>query len=358
MRRKVNSGQPRLAVKGIAPLRSSPLSKALTSVKLGLVKIQAGILLTCSLASIAYLLRLVPGLNLFSPLILAILLGILVRNALGTPPHCQAGISFAMKRILRFAVVLLGIQLSFLQVLSVGFTGLFIIVTTLLSTFWFTCWLGKRLGIHSGLTHLIAAGTSICGASAVIATSTATESSDEDVAYSVAIVTLFGTLSMLLYPLLSGQLQLTPEAFGLWCGVSIHEVAQVIAAAFQASPISGEIASISKLSRVLWLAPMILMVGILSKGTEPQRKAQVTIPWFIIYFMLLILLNSLNIFPQGFKTIIGQINQVLLTIAMAAMGLETKLNQIQRIGVKPLYLGALSWLFISILSYGLIEFFY
>lgn len=333
-------------------------SKTIQQVKFRLAQIQPGILLTSLLAAIAYLLRLVPGLNVLSPLILAILLGILLRNSVGIPQDCQAGISFAMKKLLRFAVVLLGIQLSLLQVFSVGFTGLIIIVTTLLSTFWFTCWAGQRLGIHSRLTHLIAAGTSICGASAVIATSTATESSDEDITYAIAIVTLFGTLSMLLYPLLSGQLQLTPEAFGLWCGVSIHEVAQVIAAAFQASSISGEVASISKLSRVLWLAPVILMVGFLSKGSEPKAKARFTIPWFIVYFMLLILLNSLNLFPQSFKTLIGQINQVLLTISMAAMGLETRLNQMQKIGLKPLYLGALSWLFISIFSYGLIELFY
>jgi uncharacterized integral membrane protein (TIGR00698 family) len=356
MRRKVNRYSSQPAVKVATALQSNFSSKAITPVKSSLTQIQPGILLTSSLAAIAFLLRLIPGFNVFSPLILAILLGILVRNTLGMPPNCQAGISFAMKRILRFAVVLLGVQLSVLQVFSVGFTGLFIIAATLLSTFWLTCWFGKHLGIHSRLTYLIAAGTSICGASAVIATSTTTDSSDEDVTYAVAIVTLFGTLSMLLYPLLSGQLQLTPEAFGLWCGVSIHEVAQVIAAAFQASSVSGEVASISKLSRVLGLAPMILILSFLSKRTKP--RTQIAIPWFVIYFMLLILLNSLNLIPPGLKAIVGQLNQILLTVSMVAMGLETRLNHIQKIGLKPLYLGALSWLFISIFSYGLIELFY
>ncbi|MEB3293552.1 MAG: putative sulfate exporter family transporter [Synechococcales bacterium] len=354
MRKKVNHAKSFAIGKIVTALQAQFFSQTITQFKLSLAQIHSGLLLASGVAAIAYLLRLAPGFNLLSPLILAILLGILVRNTIGAAPKCQAGIQFAMRRILRFAVALLGVQLSLLQVLSVGMTGLMIASVTLLGTFWLTCWMGERLGVNSGLVRLIAAGTSICGASAVIATSTTTQNSDEDIAYAVGIVTLFGTISMLFYPLLTGQLK--PEAFGLWCGVSIHEVAQVIAAAFQASPISGEIATISKLSRVLWLAPIILMLGTVSKASHP--KSQVTFPWFIACFMLLILLNSLNLIPHALKMIIGQFNQVLLTLSMAAMGLETRLNQIQRIGLKPLYLGAISWLFISIVSYGLIQVFY
>ncbi|MBN8562725.1 MAG: putative sulfate exporter family transporter [Leptolyngbya sp. UWPOB_LEPTO1] len=356
MRHKTNNIKPFAAIKIVTAFQGDVFSQAIAQIKISLVKIQSGVWLVCGLTAIAYLLRLIPGFTLFSPLILAILLGILVQNTIGVAPKHQAGIHFAMRRILRFAVILLGVQLSLLQVLSVGITGLLIIIATLLSTFWLTCWVGQHLGVSPSLTRLIAAGTSICGASAVIATSTTTESGDEDITYAIGIVTLFGTVSMLLYPLLSGQLNLTPEAFGLWCGVSIHEVAQVLAAAFQVNSVSGEIASISKLSRVLWLVPMMLMLGAISKA--PQSKSRITIPWFVVYFMLLILLNSLNLIPQQIKTMTGQVNQFLLTISMAAMGLETRLNQIQKIGLRPLYLGALSWLFISISSYGLIQILY
>jgi uncharacterized integral membrane protein (TIGR00698 family) len=356
MRHKANSIKSLKAMKTATALQGDFLSQTIAQLKLSLVKIQSGIGLVCGVTAIAYLLRLLPGFTLFSPLILAILLGILVQNTIGLAPKYQAGVHFAMRRILRFAVILLGVQLSLAQVLSVGITGLLITITTLLSTFLFTCWVGQRLGVSPSLTRLIAAGTSICGASAVIATSATTESGDEDITYAIGIVTLFGTISMLLYPVLSGQLHLTPAAFGLWCGVSIHEVAQVLAAAFQINSISGEIASISKLSRVLWLVPIILMLGAISKA--PQSKSRIAIPWFVVYFMLLILLNSLNLIPQSLRTMTGQVNQLLLTISMAAMGLETRLNQIQKIGLKPLYLGALSWLFISISSYGLIQLLY
>ena len=321
-----------------------------------------GIYLMIALAGAAYLLRSLPIFQLFSPLIIAIILGMIFRNTIGMPVNCQAGVTFAMKRILRFAIALLGLQLSIAQVLAIGVKGIVLIILTLFITFGFTYWLGRQLGVSKSLTYLIASGTSICGASAVIATSTATQSCDRDTTYAVAIVTIFGTLSMFLYPLLPNLLSLTPETFGIWCGASIHEVAQVLAASYQVSPISGELASITKLSRVLWLAPVILMITyIYSKRKQDhgdRPAAAIAIPWFIFYFILLIALNSLNVFPMEFKSAIEQINKFLLTISMAAMGMETKIMHLRQTGLKPLYLGAFSWLFISILSLGLIKAFY
>jgi uncharacterized integral membrane protein (TIGR00698 family) len=321
-----------------------------------------GLYLTIALAGIAYLLRNLPIFALFSPLIIAIMLGILFRNIIGMPAYCQVGVTFSMKRILRFAIILLGMQLSFVQVLAIGVKGIGLIIFTLFSTFGFTYWLGKQLGVSKNLTYLIASGTSICGASAVVATSSATHSSDRDTTYAVAIVTIFGTLSMILYPLLPTLINLTPETFGIWCGASIHEVAQVLAAAYQVSPISGELASITKLSRVLWLAPVILGISYLYSQRKQNYNhlspTAIAIPWFVFYFILLIILNSLNIFPTEFKSAIEIVNKFLLTISMAAMGLETKLQQLRETGLKPLYLGAGSWLFISTVSYGLVKMFY
>ena len=327
-----------------------------------LYKLGAGITLTSGLALLATFLHTLPGLELFSPLILAILLGILVRNTVGTPQVCQLGITFSLKRILKLAIILLGLQLSLKQVIDVGAVGLSIVTLTLIATFVFTCWLGKRLGVDRKLAQLIAAGTSICGASAVIATNVVVDGHDEDVAYAVAMVTVFGTASMLLYPLLPGLLDLTPQAFGLWCGASIHEVAQVIAAAFQDGKVSGEIATISKLSRVMLLAPMVLGLGLISARKHQNGKKlnlrQMPIPWFVLYFLGMIILNSLNIFPEDAKAVVIQINQFLLAISLAAMGLETSLLKLKQAGIKPLYLGAASWLFVSIFSLALVKIFY
>ena len=171
-----------------------------------------GLLLTSVVAASAYGLRQLPGMATFSPMILAILIGIAVHNLVGTPAIARPGITFSLRRLLRIAIILLGLQLTITQVIEVGGRGIGIIAATLLATFAFTVWMGKLLGVDRKLAQLIAAGTSICGASAVIATNTVTNAPDEDVAYAVACVTVFGSVAMFAYPLLPGLLHLDPHA--------------------------------------------------------------------------------------------------------------------------------------------------
>jgi uncharacterized integral membrane protein (TIGR00698 family) len=213
-----------------------------------------GLTLTALIAGASFSLRQLPGVSTFSPMILAIGIGIGFHNMIGTPRAAKAGIVFSLRKILRIAIILLGLQLTAGQVMEVGATGLAVIALTLISTFLFTTWLGRMLGVERKLSELIAAGTSICGASAVIATNTVTGAHDEDVAYAVACVTVFGSIAMFVYPLLPGLLHLDPHAYGLWAGSSIHEIAQVVAASFQDGPKAGEFGTIAKLSRVMMLA--------------------------------------------------------------------------------------------------------
>lgn len=346
---------PRSSQLGSSASQVSPIH---SSVRKQPDSIWLGLLLTASLALLATALHRLPGLHFLSSLILAVILGIVVRNSLTVPAACQPGIRFTLKRILRLAIILLGLRLSVAQILAVGPKGLGIVAFVLGSTFVFTCWLGRQLGVSQQLSQLIASGTSICGASAVIATNSVVEGSDEDVAYAVTIVTVFGTLSMLLYPLLSSWLALTPEAFGVWAGASIHEVAQVVAAAFQTSQVSGELATIAKLSRVMFLIPVMLMLGVLSFRRQAGTPQKLPIPWFVLGFVALIGVNSLQILPVTLTENITQGNKFLLTVALVAMGLETKLQKFKQMGLRPLYLGAAAWLFISCLSLGLVEAFY
>ena len=184
-----------------------------------------GLLMSLIIAASAYWLREVPGLATSSPLILAILIGIVFHNLAGTPAIAKPGVAFSMRRILRLGIILLGFQLTAGQIIEVGYRGFLIIATTLTATFLFTVWMGRLLGVERKLAQLIAAGTSICGASAVIATNTVTNGDDEDVAYAVACVTIFGSVAMFTYPLLPAVLHLDPHAYGLWTGASIHEIA-------------------------------------------------------------------------------------------------------------------------------------
>jgi len=319
-----------------------------------------GLLLTTTIAGLAFALREVPGVANFSPMILAIVIGMAFHNIIGTPLRAKAGVTFSLRRILRFAIILLGLQLTAQQIVEVGPRGFAIIVVTLLATFAFTTWLGRILGVESKLTELIAAGTSICGASAVIATNTVTRGHDEDVAYAVACVTIFGSVAMFAYPVLPGLLHLDPHAFGLWTGASIHEIAQVVAASFQDGQSSGEYGTIAKLSRVMLLAPTVIALGVLAARRKSYHATasateKAPMPWFLVGFIALVALNSLIDIPAEAKNVLVPLTTVLLSISLAAMGLETDISKLKAKGLKPLMLGAASSLFIASFSLALIK---
>jgi uncharacterized integral membrane protein (TIGR00698 family) len=341
----------------VPPLNPEPLQEEGWS-KLHAAGIWPGLFLTAIVAAAAFALRQIPGVGTLSPMILAILLGIGFHNIVGTPSWAKAGVTFSLRRVLRAAIILLGLQLTITQVIEVGGRGLLIIVLTLVATFAFTVWTGRLLGVERKLTQLIAAGTSICGASAVIATNTVTEANDEDVAYAVACVTVFGSIAMFTYPLLPGLLHLDPHAFGLWSGASIHEIAQVVAAAFQDGQYAGEFGTIAKLSRVMLLAPMVIALGIMarrSSAVPAPNAARAPMPWFVLGFIALVGVNSfVKIFAE-MKTIIIAVTTFMLSVALAAMGLETDISKLRAKGVRPALLGALAFLFIAGFSLLLIK---
>lgn len=316
-----------------------------------------GLLLTAAIAAAAFGLRQIPMVGVLSPMILAITIGVTFRNTVGMPAQAKAGVTFSLRRILRVAIALLGLQLTAAQVVEVGATGIAIIALTLVSTFSFTVWLGRVIGVEAKLAELIAAGTSICGASAVIATNTVTRAPDEDVAYAVACVTVFGSIAMFLYPLLPGLLNLTPHAYGLWAGASIHEVAQVVAAAYQEGQSAGEFGTVAKLSRVMMLAPVVIALGLLASRRAPQDAGQAKppIPWFVLGFLVLVALNSLVSIPADAKAMLVIGTTFLLSMALAAMGLETDIAKLCAKGRKPLLLGLAAFAFISIFSLILVK---
>jgi len=319
-----------------------------------------GILLTTTIAGLAFTLREVPGVATFSPMILAIVIGMAFHNIIGTPLRAKEGVVFSLRRILRFAIILLGLQLTAQQIVEVGPRGFAIIAATLLATFAFTTWFGRILGVERKLTELIAAGTSICGASAVIATNTVTRGHDEDVAYAVACVTIFGSVAMFAYPVLPGLLHLDPHAFGLWTGASIHEIAQVVAASFQDGQSSGEYGTIAKLSRVMLLAPTVIALGVLAARRKSYHgiagsQEKPPMPWFLVGFIALVALNSLVVIPPEAKAVLVPLTTALLSVALAAMGLETDISKLKARGLKPLMLGAASSLFIAVFSLTLIK---
>ncbi len=320
-----------------------------------------GLAMTAGVAGLAFALRKIPGMAILSPMILATVIGMTLHNVFGTPAWAKPGVTFSLKRVLRLGIVLLGLQLMASQVAQVGLTGVGVIAATLLATLVFTKWLGGLMGVDAKLAELIGAGTSICGASAIIATNTVTRGRDEDVAYAVACVTVFGSLSMFLFPLLPGVLGLSPKAFGLWSGASIHEIAQVVAAAFQDGARAGEIGTVAKLTRVMMLAPVVITLGIVAMRRaahatgQSESRAAPPMPWFVLGFIALMVVNSIITIPAAPKEWIAIATTFLLSMALAGMGIETDFRKLKAEGLKPLMLAAAAWIFISAFALALVK---
>jgi uncharacterized integral membrane protein (TIGR00698 family) len=309
------------------------------------------------IAAAGFALRQAPGFSSFSPMILSILLGIAFHNLAGTPAVAKPGVTFAARRILRVGIVLLGFQLTAAQIAQVGFAGIGVVVCSVVGCFAFTAWAGRKIGVEPKLTELIAAGTSICGASAVIATNAVTQASEEDTAYAVVCVTGFGTLAMFLYPALATLLQLDPRSYGLWAGASIHEVAQVVAASYQHGKSAGDYGTITKLTRVMMLAPVVIALGALAARrvrAGGMGIAKAPVPWFVVGFLAAAGVNSVAVIPALSKSIIVSVTTFLLSVALAALGLETDLAKVWAKGIRPLLLGAAATLFIGVLALGLV----
>jgi len=335
----------------VQPPSGAPIRGAIAAA----LSVVPGLLLTSGIAAAAFGLHALPGISALSPMILSIFIGIAVHNFIRTPTWARPGVAFSLRRILRLGIILLGLQLTAQQVVAVGGAGLAVILITLICTFLVTTWVGSLLGVNARLAQLIAAGTSICGASAVIATNTVTDAPDEDVAYAVACVTVFGSVAMFGYPLLFEVLQLTPHIYGLWTGSSIHEIAQVVAAAYQGGTQAGDSGTIAKLTRVMMLAPVVLSLGLLARSRGGEARARVPMPWFVLGFVALIVVNSLFAIPAAIKAPVGTMTVFGLSIALAAMGLETDIRRLRAKGLRPFLLGLIAFFFISGFSLLLIK---
>jgi uncharacterized integral membrane protein (TIGR00698 family) len=295
-----------------------------------------------------------------SPLIIAILLGMIYSSTLRSqlPLTWIPGIQFCAKRILRIAVVLYGFRLTFQQVAAVGMAGFILDLLIVVLTLGLGTLLGmKLLKLDRDTSLLISSGAAICGAAAVLAMEGVLKSEPHKAAMAVASVVLFGTTSMFLYPFLQhlGLFGMDAMQYGLFTGATVHEVAQVVVAGSQISPAAGDVAVIVKMTRVMMLAPVLIVLGLyFAKRAKSEQKLSIvkTIPWFAVLFIVVVGFNSLQVLPIPAVAFINQLDTLLLTLAMAALGIETNFAKIKQVGLKPLYLAAL--LFVWLLGGGLV----
>lgn len=317
-----------------------------------------GLMLVGVITASAYGLRHIPLISQLSPMISAIFVGMLFANLVGFSASAAAGISLSGKRLLRLAVALLGLQISFAQLGDIGVQGVSFAAFGLGATFLFTISMGRLLGVDRQLAHLLAAGTSVCGASAIAAANAVTGADDEDVAYAVACITLFGTIAMFLFPFVGLIVGLSERLYGLWIGLSVHEVAQVVGAGYQLGTEAGEIAVVTKLARVMMLAPLIICLSFFlsrpRQRTSGKGQQVQLVPLFVIGFLLLAIVNSLGILPDDFREPVVTATPVLLTAAMAALGLGTSVSKLRQHGFAPLLLAGMASIFIAGTSYMMV----
>ncbi|MFZ4877556.1 YeiH family protein [Janthinobacterium sp. Mn2066] len=297
-----------------------------------------------------------------SALTLAIIVGIILGNTAYArlAPAGEAGVTFSKQSLLRLGIILYGFRLTFQDIGQVGLAGIAIDALVLSSTFGLAIVLGTRVfKLERNSAILIGAGSSICGAAAVMATEPVLKGRAEEVTVAVSTVVVFGTLAIFVYPLLYQAnlhwqlLGATPSAFGVYIGSTVHEVAQVVAAGKSISQDTANAAVIAKMVRVMMLAPfLVILSGVLarSKGASAsQPAARLAIPWFAFIFILVVAFNSMNLMPGKLVASITDIDTALLAMAMAALGLTTHLSAIRRAGFKPLLLGGLlfAWLIVG-----------
>jgi len=321
-----------------------------------------GALLCLLIAGAANLLVRIPAISHLGlgSLTLAILLGLLLGNlGLDRFGGLRPGVELSRQRLLRLGVVLYGLRLTFQDIAALGPAALVIDVLMVASTLLVAGWVGVRwLKLPRESALLIGAGSAICGAAAVMASSPVLRARAEHTAVAVATVVLFGTLAMLLHPLLFAHLPHlfgSAKAFGIFSGSTIHEVAQVVAAGRAMDPAAADAALISKMLRVLLLAPALLCLGRFAASEEAaEGKRRLHIPGFAVAFLLVTGLRSLGLVPHAWLAPLQQLDDVLLGMAMAALGLATRLGDLRREGPKPLLLGAGLFVFL-LLGGGLIN---
>ena len=309
--------------------------------------------------------------NGISALTLAIVGGMIAGNTVypRISSYSARGVTFSKQKLLRLGIILFGLRLTFQDIGQVGVVGVLIDVVVLSSTFALSCWAGTRLfGLNRRTAMLIGAGSSICGAAAVMATEPVVRGRAEEVCVAVSTVVAFGTLAIFIYPALyhlndrGHWLSITPFAYGIFTGSTVHEVAQVVAAGKAVADSAANTAVITKLVRVMMLAPFLVLLSAylarnVEAGAEPTDAAAPTIPqswravvpWFALGFIAVAGFNSLALLPHPFVSAAIDVDTLILATAMAALGVSTQFSAIRAAGIKPLGLAALlfGWLILG-----------
>lgn len=326
-----------------------------------------GIILSAVIAFLACWIENILPIHLIGSAVIAMFIGMFLNHYLHNTTLFSDGLKFTSKKILKFAIILLGLSLNITTILHVGKMSLTVMIFTLLTCFGGGYFIGKALGLNWKLSNLISAGTGICGGSAIAAIAPTIDADDNDVAYAMSATFLFDMAMIVLFPIMGRALGMTDEAFGIWAGTAVNDTSSVVATGYAFSEGAGDFATMVKLTRTLAIIPTVITFAFIQLNLK-RKEAQATyqndssikanfsikkiFPWFIIGFVIMSCIAS--IFPIPATVISGTkaLSKFLMVCALAAIGLNTSFSNMKKAGIRPMIHGFIISALVVIVALG------
>lgn len=310
-----------------------------------------GISFTLIIAIISIVLTNLPVISSIGSLAVALLIGVVYRQTLGYPELIRPGITFSAKKLLRFAIILYGFKLNLQLIIDDGWIMLLLGIGVILFSFGMMFVLNKYFKTNRSIMFLLAAGTGICGAAAISAVSSIIKAKEEDTAISIGLISVVGTIFALSYTFIGPFFDINDLTYGIWSGLSLHEIAQTVLAGGSASDDGMAMALLSKLSRVFLLIPVsFLIMYFVTRKQHAKAGGKIDVPYFLFFFVLVAIFNTFIALPEGVMSFIDQLTTLLMVMAMVGLGLSVPLKSIREKALKPLYALIITSVLLSIIT--------
>lgn len=324
------------------------------------LKLIPGVAVSLMIAFVATTIEKLLPIHIIGASVIALFIGMIINHFVNLQ-ILSPGIKFTSKKLLKFAIILLGASLNVWVILSVGKMSLIVMVFTLLTCFGGGYLIGKSLKLNWKLSNLISAGTGICGGSAIAAIAPVIDADDADIAYAMSATFLFDMAMIILFPIMGKMLNLTDMAYGLWAGTAVNDTSSVVAAGYAFSEGAGDFATMVKLTRTLSIIPTVLIFSLVNLRIKRKTCADVTskkvqlskiIPWFIVGFIALATINSIWGIPTEIATASKTISKFLMVAALGAIGLNTSFKDMKKSGINPMLHGFIISALVVIVAIG------
>lgn len=318
------------------------------------LKFLSGIVVSVAVAAVACFIENLLPIHLIGGAVIAMFIGMLVNHFIGKNGFLAPGIKFTSKKILKFAIILLGLSLNINTILHVGKLSLVVMVFTLATCFGGGYFIGKALRLNWKLSNLISAGTGICGGSAIAAIAPTIDAEDSDVAYAMSATFLFDMAMIVLFPIMGRAIGMNAEAFGIWAGTAVNDTSSVVATGYAFSEAAGDFATMVKLTRTLSIIPTVLTFAIIQMNIKRKEAIKVgksakeiktsfsfskIFPWFILGFLAMSIVASIFTIPAEIVSTTKSASKFLMVCALAAIGLNTSFKDMKKSGIKPMLHG-------------------